>query len=836
MSAPVWYTKANNLGVIQEGKFYQFALDARDPEGGEIVYSVVAGSLPDGIELSSAGSLFGNPKKVIQGVPFEVSQDEASRFTVRATSEDFIVADRTFSLTVTGQDIPVFSSPTFLGSWIDYQYINEQIIVTDSDSTDVVTYELLSGDLPLGTELTADGYIRGFIEPNLVQGEASSGDFDAAPFDTVLWDSGAGTSSYSKLYNFIVRATDSKAYVVKEFSIYVYGGFDLKCDSTDITADHVGTVTADMSSAYSPVIKHDTSDLGSYLHDNRFNFQVIAEDYSNDDIEYSISAGALPPGLTIDSTTGWIHGTLPFINQLQQEYTFTVKVQKVADPDNIYYDTHQFQLTLKSNRELEISWTTDNDLGTIRAGDISTLNVNAYASSGVSLTYEILEESNSKLPQGLILQPNGDLQGQVSFKSFQLDAGTTTFDEDTTTVDGTCVFTVRAIDSSRSLYADRTFTLRVINEYNRPYENLYIELLPKLEDRFVWEDMVYNNTDIPNNLLYRPTDIYFGRQSKARMLFLPGMEPTTLEEYARAVYRNHYTITLKFGEFNYARVLDENDNHIYDVVYVDIIDSNEPEEGLIANTYIEYDTINNPITVDESAHIDNGTITVDNNNVGTLYPARLSSMRSRIENIIGRSDSRQLPKWMSSVQEDGSVIGYTPACVIAYVQPGEGKRIKYYLDINNDIDLNEIEFTVDRYTLDSFFSQNYDKENNEWITRDETTFDRLNKLEASGDGSTVQFELDHVVLHPASVYVLVNGSELDDSEYTVVSNLVTLSSAPAEGASIIISDENFDTLGNVTTFDGGTTRFFAYSDKPRVELRDGGDYIKFPRTTITDLP
>ena len=75
MSAPIWYTKQSNLGVIQEGAFYQFGLDAQDPSGDDVVYSLVAGKLPDGIELSITGTLFGQPKKLIKGIPFEVSQD-----------------------------------------------------------------------------------------------------------------------------------------------------------------------------------------------------------------------------------------------------------------------------------------------------------------------------------------------------------------------------------------------------------------------------------------------------------------------------------------------------------------------------------------------------------------------------------------------------------------------------------------------------------------------------------------------------------------------------------------------------------------------------------------
>ena len=37
--------------------------------------------------------------------------------------------------------------------------------------------------------------------------------------------------------SFVVRVTDGKAFIVKEFTLYVYGGFDLKTDSDEIYAD-----------------------------------------------------------------------------------------------------------------------------------------------------------------------------------------------------------------------------------------------------------------------------------------------------------------------------------------------------------------------------------------------------------------------------------------------------------------------------------------------------------------------------------------------------------------------------------------------------------------------
>lgn len=1140
MAAPVWYTLNSNLGVIQESQFYQFALDARDPSANPITYSVVAGQLPDGIELGTNGDLFGQPRKVVKGIPNEVSQDVTDRFTVRAKSTDNIVTDKTFTLTVTGQDIPTFTTGSDLGVYLDYQYINKQIVVSDADPDDTLTFEFLSGTLPPGVSLTSDGYVRGYIQPQLQQGADADGNFDKAPFDTVLYDSGSGFSSYSAIYSFVTRVTDGKAFVVKEFSFFVYGGFDLGADVDNVRADHVGTITADNSSSYSPIIRHSSGNLGSYLHDNNFNFKIDGVDYSGDTIVYSISDGALPPGLSIDTNTGWIYGTLPFINTPQTTYTFTVKVQKTPDPLNQFFATKQFTLDLVSDRDLEITWITDSDLGKINAGDVSTLSVQAVSANGASLYYDILPGSTSKLPQGIVLEQNGLLAGQVSFKGFLLDNGTTQLDKKTTSIDNQCDFTVRAKDSTGTLTSTKTFTLVIDNFYETPYENMYITLLPKDGDRSIWESMVYNNQDIPENFLYRPTDVYFGKQRDARMLFLSGMTASPLSKYQKAVYQNHYNISLRFGDFKTAKAQDKNGNHIYDVIYVEVQDVNDPKpvKGVpqTANTFIQYSSINNPITVDESAGIENGAITVDAKNVKKLYPARLSTMQSRVQEIVGLSDSRTLPAWMTSVQEGGIVLGYTPACLIAYLQPGQGPKVLYYLNTNKSIKLNEIEFTVDRYTIDGYFSKNYNTvvvtarnsgeitptsqlgpfnkyidvngvrvlgtdavggasavtdeylkkvaqtfviltdsfadnistqlqdnmilalrgdagtfhagyptaqrvgyygpsaydpsvvddaapgnypglqnvndsyamndyiwENPEgsttrqanvnevlehvlhtlhvhgvrgtinsdayaeldytdvnskaykamkeasdngvfdtsqygitldgnentsqrellskeysylltfamweyisvyipggslapewndnsrtrsdvqsnnpkgfklyneyyakmiakpsqaqldamfidgalglsnynpsetpgWISRPETTFDRLNRSEYTGDGIETVFTLDDIPIDTRSVYVTINGIAQPRTAFSISGRTVTFGTAPLNASTIVLDDTSYVSNDSDTTYDGSTTRFFAYSDKPRKDLNSGNDYIKFPRTVITDLP
>lgn len=786
MAAPVWYTTQSNLGVIQEGQFYQFPLDARDPSSNAITYSVVSGKLPDGIELANNGTIFGNPRKVVQGVPVEVSRDVSSKFTVRAKSTDNIVNDKTFKLTVTGQDVPVWQSTSFLGNYIDFQYINKKLEVIDPDSDDTLTYELLSGDLPPGTTLTTDGYVQGFIQPQLVQGSSSAGSFDATGvgFDTTLFDFGAGVGSYSRMYRFVARVSDGKAFIVKEFSVYVYGAFDLKADTDILTADlDDGLIQADTSSEYGPIIRHADSSIGTFLHDNKFNFKVDAVDYSGADITYSIYAGdaaydqagfdaelfdaiegEMPAGLTIDPGTGWIHGQLPFLNVVTKTYNFIVKASRTSDPDN-FFDTHEFSMTLVSNKDLNITWITPEDLGIIQAGSVSTLYVEAQNKDKANLIYEL--ETNSKLPQGLYLNSSGEITGRVSFKTFQLDGGTTTIDTSNTTIDGTYNFIIKARDNTGTLYSTKTFKVVVKNEYSSPYEDLYIDLLPSSIDRKVWEDMIFNRQDIPDTDLYRSTDIYFGRQENARMLFLPGLPANTLHEYFKAVYRNHHEINLRFGDFKYAKATDNNNNHIYDVVYVDVLDRFDPPAGLTANLEITYDSINNPITADEAADIGNINLKAGANNNKKLYPASIQRMKSRVENYLGIMDSRTLPRWMTSVQEDGTVLGYTPACVVAYLKPGAGKRILYYLQINQALQLNKIKFTVDRYVVDQYFSKNFDKTVNPqaWNQSAETTFDSTGM-----------------------------------------------------------------------TLDGDNTKFFSNIDTRRVDLTEGNSYVKFPRVTVTDLP
>ena len=117
MAQPVWSTPAGSLGIIPEGVFYSTALVAVDPDQDTVYFQLIAGSLPAGMQIQQTGLLVGVPKATVtvQGVPAEVSRDVESKFAVRAytrigTQINRLV-DRTFTITVTGQDAPTWITP-----------------------------------------------------------------------------------------------------------------------------------------------------------------------------------------------------------------------------------------------------------------------------------------------------------------------------------------------------------------------------------------------------------------------------------------------------------------------------------------------------------------------------------------------------------------------------------------------------------------------------------------------------------------------------------------------------------------------------------------------------
>lgn len=842
MPQPTWITPAGSLGTIPEGIFYKVPVQAV-AEGEDVYFRLIAGELPDGIQVTTDGSLEGTPKSKInvQGTPVEVSSDVTSKFAIRAYTVKTVgnqtlidrLADRTFSITVSGQDAPEFITPPGnVGTFYDGTKVSVKIDFIDRDPDDVATVRLISGQLPPGLELNKKtGLISGVIFPLVGPPGTADPGYDDTAFSQYPFD--FGSKAASKNFQFTLELSDGKSTSIRAFEIYVYAKSTMVADTTTITSDDTFP-TADVTPDHVPVLLNPGGNLGTIRADNWYFYKFTAIDFDGDAIEYVISSGK-PPGLSLDPTTGWLYGYIPDQGFTQATYSFNIRVKTVQpnipwDPlttyvagsivtflgddyvalatvpastsplDTSYWALQQeiiseptyFTITIIGNIETEVSWITDPDLGTINNGAVSTLSVQAVDISGRDLQYRLVSGSDSPLPQGLTLQPSGHITGCVSFNTFALDGGYTTFDVnlnprldiDATTFDSTFTFTVNAfapqtvnpaysladitilnggtgyvsaptvtisappdtagsiqavahieptdivsgsivkitidnpgagyitfpmitisggggidaaaspqmIETSRSnaISIFRTFTIKVLRAFNEPYQTLYIKCMPPQNDRDLIQQLLLNQDIFPQNLLYRPDDPNFGVARNVIYNHAYGLAPRSTEDYVRSLDINHYWKNITLGELRTARALDSNGDVLYEVVYSTIVD----------------DLVNdNGVSVGKSVTLPYPVYLPDTTKVTTVYPNSLDDMRNQVIDSIGQI-SPALPLWMTSKQSDGRVLGFTPAWVIAYTQPGQSKRVAYSIQEQFDQRLNQIDFQIDRYEIDR--SQTYD--------------------------------------------------------------------------------------------------------------------------------
>jgi len=647
MTAPVWVTPPGDLGTVVEGEFYQVQLNADNAD----TYSYLAGVLPVGIRVTQFGVLEGNPKNYdfIQGVPKEIAQDVTSKFIVRATSSDGTVADRVFEMTVTGQDAPSIDSTPLpeLGTYFDGDYVDTQLTLTDPDPGDTHTWSYQSGDIPDGITVSSTGRISGYIEP-FADNDGNPG-FDVVNFDMVQWD--FRTKSLDKTYEWVVQVTDSKQIDVKTYNLFGLSRNSVTADSDAATADlDKSSITpsqlealaaplipglyelldASQSSLRVPALLTESTGLGRVGHDNRYNFQFVGKDFDGDSIDYVLDSGSLPTGLSLDTQSGWLTGTIPNFNATETDFTFGIKVRK-RDNTAFVSSATSFTMTVVGDVDSTVTWPESNM--TITTGEQSQLDVVATISDGrpvqyelksgstkvlagnfvVGETYTIVSSGNTnfiaigsadntvgtkftatgtgsgsgtaslgtnQLPQGLRLDENGLIVGRVSFENMMFDTGTTTFDIENlytseTTFEQVYSFVVRVYSADGVVNTNKKFTITLNANSDKPYESLYARALPAQAKRDVYDTLVQNNDDIPSEDVYRASDYAFGVQTDLRTVIAAGLAPVPETDYIEAMSKNFWNNTFRFGEFKTARALNTDGSVKYEVVYVELIDNKQ---------------------------------------------------------------------------------------------------------------------------------------------------------------------------------------------------------------------------------------------------------------------
>lgn len=453
--------------------------------------------------------------------------------------------------------------------------------------------------------------------------------------------------------------------------------------------------------------------IGTFQSNDYFSFKVLGKDFDNDELVYTFDN--LPAGLTGDTSTGWITGTPVLTSQGINQFAFKVKAHKAIN-STIATPFFNFSYNLANNLSDIVNWITPNDLGNIFNGTISTKNVKAEAE--VELQYRIV---SGNLPPNLVLLSNGEITGYAAYQP------TDEILEENTITEFTFI-----IEAYSPIYpiisSSRTFTLNVIQEFYPPTDTLYIKATPSVENRELLNSLLNNDTIIPTSMLYRPYDIYFGKANNVIYEHAFGIHASDIDEYIAAITQNHYWRYITLGEIKTAIAKNDDNEVIYEVVYSEIIDNlvNPKNQSIPQQIYWPrpinlnlgpwYTSVTNVYTSYGQTVDQNYYTSLTPGSIRTLYPNSLVNMRNRVGQVLGvNSDYRLLPLWMTSTQPDGSVLGFTKAWVICYTKPGFSQTIKNNIETlwktpqGNTCSLNEINFQLDRFSVNKSLTYNYDK-------------------------------------------------------------------------------------------------------------------------------
>lgn len=806
-----WNTPAGSLGVITERVIIDLPLSVSS-DVGDVTLSLISGNLPRGLRLEGSH---------IAGSPTEVRTFTESRFVIRA-SDGSDIEDRTFKLSVDGSDVPEWvTQEGFLNVGqgeayfvLDNAYVDFQLESYDPDviAGDTIEYYLvpLGGELPPGLSLSKDGRISGYTDPvfALEYNAFPYGGYDTDPLDVVPLDfinadsNGFDTFFYdnttydynepsrvprrlSRIYNFVVAITDGRNTVNRLFKIYVVTEEFLQADNSILQVD---TNLFQASSEANRVPLWITeSDLGRVRANNYVTIFLDVYDpptlpglitYFLDTKNPDESDSTLPPGMTLDSSTGEIAGKIPYQAAITKNYQFTIIAADFAS--NLFEQSYNFRddwnggttyavddavrydgfiyIAIQGNRgrtpdlspdfwtnsvavssktftvdvigeiESSVEWITPSNRGNIKPNQPSQLYVEARSLYyGGRIAYDFVSGS---LPPGLEFISTGAIVGKVNqfaengsaglTRFFDRDSSledstgsrsfNTTFDGDTTSFDKTFTFTVRARDAANFAESLRTFTITVIAENELTYANLYVKALQSKEKRLEWFNFITDATIFKPSDLYRYGDPNYSVQTDLRMLVYAGIESANAVEFVQAMSRNHYRKRLLFGNLQISKAKDATTQEtIYEVIYVNIVDDLEKNGKSISNTVNLKDDINSKVlTSYDAIKVDSDIPFVSDSDHQRIFPNSIKNMRTRIKDV-GERDREFLPLWMRSIQDTASYeLGFTKALVLCYAKPGRGESILARIRANG-FDFKQIDFTADRYLIDSIDGQLEDK-------------------------------------------------------------------------------------------------------------------------------
>lgn len=412
--------------------------------------------------------------------------------------------------------------------------------------------------------------------------------------------------------------------------------------------------------------------LGSYKANEEIAFKVIGNDFSKSRINYEFSN--LPTGLTGNIDTGWVTGVIQKSSQTYQRYIFTVRVFR-HDAPSIASDVQKFSFILYNKIVPKITWKTDSVLPSHNTGEQCFVSLKVSAPTADV----VFQKTSGQLPPNLTLQSSGELRGKTSFQPHQtLTKGTSK----------TYYFTVKAYSRIYpEIYSSRDFALTVNQPFDFPCDKIYLKASPTFNDKTSFSNFISDFDIFTDDSIFRATDPDFGVATDIRTYLSYGTKASNIDQYIDAMTTHFYTKTLYFGDIKTAFAKDDDGNIIYEVVYVELYD---PQFNAPYST-----TINDQI----------------------VFPNSFENMKTKLENTLGKNtDSSLIPRWMSTQQTNGNILGHFPCWVICYCNVGFAESVASKIYGKYAAWFKQIEFSCDRIFVDKSqtFNWNSNQTNPTW--------------------------------------------------------------------------------------------------------------------------
>jgi hypothetical protein len=286
-----------------------------------------------------------------------------------------------------------------------------------------------------------------------------------------------------------------------------------------------------------------------------------------------------------------------------------------------------------------LHWDSESYLGQIKEASPSSLSISATADGPV--TYSIAPGSRS-LPTGLTLTSTGEIRGLGP----------------NIAADQTITFTAKAV--SGSLFSEKEFSFDLVNVLTRRnYMTVKLPLSGPI--RRAWQTYT---TQIPAELRYRSGDPLFPVASP-NVTLVRGLTSRSIPDLE---YDEQFWTIL--GAFKVAQVMDLDGNPLYDVIYREFVDPMARAGGFAqGDTAVE---VAEYYPQDRSIKLADASIR--NLRYDLVSKVGLNAEVAK-EKTLGVNGGEILDPWMTSTQKNGTVLGYVPAGIIAYVLPNTGHNL-----------------------------------------------------------------------------------------------------------------------------------------------------------------